>query len=217
MSALKRFGRYKKEEQRATRRIDARENEVLARLADAYKRTKCRFHTDIVETVHDQVIEYSRSKLIDSIDFSADDVTAFCLILSQFEHEHDFSKKAGLFLTALAMRGEADSYVLRIGHLEMIHCLGCRNRDKELILDGSPGDMTGIYMEGGKLTITGNVGNHCGYFMKGGEISVRGNVKYGLGQRMEGGEIRIEGVIERLGSRIDGGRIRQRGELIVDK
>jgi hypothetical protein len=219
LDARRRFGRYKKESEKPARTADVVEDRTLGRLVDAYAKSECQTPYEpyeITETVYDTVIEYAESELLDGIGYTPDDVSKFCGALSQFQHDPDFPNKAGLFLTALAMRGDADSYILPVDHLETIPCLGCMNREKELIVHGSLGVMTAISMEGGNLIVKGDVENHCGFYMKGGRVIIEGNAHYFVGERMKGGEIHVGGEIGSIGD-VKAGKIFHKGRLIVDK
>ncbi|HAN21398.1 MAG: glutamate synthase [Clostridiales bacterium GWF2_36_10] len=82
--------------------------------------------------------------------------------------------------------------------------LGCGSKGEEIILNGTPGNALGAYLDGsnivvngnaqdamgdtmnaGSITVHGGTGDACGYAMRGGEIYVRDSVGYRAGIHMK--------------------------------
>lgn len=82
--------------------------------------------------------------------------------------------------------------------------LGCGSRGGTIVLEGTPGNALGAYLDGsdiilygnaqdatgdtmncGSITIYGNTGDAAGYAMRGGEIYVKGNAGYRAGIHMK--------------------------------
>lgn len=93
--------------------------------------------------------------------------------------------------------------------LEITHCLGQRflaagMSDRNIVIQGTPGNALGAYLNGacirvrgnaqdavgdtmndGSIVIDGNIGDAAGYAMRGGRIYVRGNAGYRAGIHMK--------------------------------
>jgi glutamate synthase domain-containing protein 3 len=65
--------------------------------------------------------------------------------------------------------------------------------DVEIIIDGTPGNDLGAFMDGPRIHVYGNVQDGCGNTMNSGEIVVHGSAGDIVGYAMRGGEIFIEG------------------------
>ncbi len=91
----------------------------------------------------------------------------------------------------------------------IVHChgqrfIGAGMQQKEIVIDGIPGNALGCYLDGahidvrgnaqdmlgdtmndGRIVVHGNAGDSPGYAMRGGEIYIRGNVGYRAGIHMK--------------------------------
>ncbi len=75
-------------------------------------------------------------------------------------------------------------------------CLGQRFlaaglEDREILIDGIPGNALGAYLNGGKITVNGNAQDAVGDTMNAGRIVIHGNIGDAAGYAMRGGEIYI--------------------------
>ena len=78
------------------------------------------------------------------------------------------------------------------------NCLGQRfiasgMKDKNITIDGVPGNALGAYLGGGTITVNGNAQDAVGDTMNNGEIIVHGNIGDAAGYAMRGGAIYIKG------------------------
>lgn len=78
------------------------------------------------------------------------------------------------------------------------NCLGQRfiasgMKDKNITIDGVPGNALGAYLGGGTITVNGNAQDAVGDTMNNGEIVVHGNIGDAAGYAMRGGAIYIRG------------------------
>ena len=78
------------------------------------------------------------------------------------------------------------------------NCLGQRfiasgMNDKNIKINGVPGNALGAYLGGGEITVEGNAQDAVGDTMSGGEIVVCGNIGDAAGYAMRGGAIYIKG------------------------
>lgn len=65
--------------------------------------------------------------------------------------------------------------------------------DKDIIINGIPGNALGAYLTGAKITVTGNAQDAVGDTMNDGVITVCGNIGDAAGYAMRGGEIYVKG------------------------
>ncbi len=65
--------------------------------------------------------------------------------------------------------------------------------DKELTIQGTPGNALGAYLNGGTITVQGNAQDAVGDTMNAGTIVVHGNIGDAAGYAMRGGEIYVRG------------------------
>lgn len=228
-----RFARYAPEGEKQTRQAEVVEDETLKQLKDAYRRSVCEYYYETME-VFDEPYEDSLKNL-EGINYTAEDVEKFTIALAEFQDEKDFSKKAGLFLSALINNGNDTDYTVITNHLsEPLHCFAYKNR-KNIVVEGNVGESFAHYMEAGTVLIQGDAGDHLANRMIDGEITVEGNVGFGAASiqggkvtikgnaghsfgSMQGGEIHIEGEYGSISAHyIRSGKIYHRGKLIVDK
>lgn len=80
------------------------------------------------------------------------------------------------------------------------NCLGQRyiaasQSDKDIVIEGVPGNALGAYMGGGRVEVGGNAQEAVGDTMNAGEIIIRGSCGDGAGYAMRGGRIMVQGDI----------------------
>jgi hypothetical protein len=184
-----RFSRFKKEDEKAIRKTDVSEDQVLAQMKQVWKAHDIPEIPGALETE----LYYELISNLSLPDYSSDDVEKLSLALAEFQNEKWFSYKAGIFLSALINKGKEKDYTIHTQHLEPpIYYLGYRNR-KNIIVEGDVGDHLGDSMKCGTIRVRGNGGTSVGNFMEGGLIIVEGNVKGNIGYSLEGGRIIVEG------------------------
>ena len=71
--------------------------------------------------------------------------------------------------------------------------LGAGMSDKQIIIDGVPGNALGAYLNGAEITVHGNAQDAVGDTMNDGRIVIHGNVGDAAGYAMRGGEIFVRG------------------------
>ncbi|MDR2953409.1 MAG: glutamate synthase [Treponema sp.] len=71
--------------------------------------------------------------------------------------------------------------------------IGSGMKGKSLIINGTPGNALGAYLDGGVIEVNGNVQDAVGDTMNEGRIIVHGNAGDALGYAMRGGEIFVQG------------------------
>jgi hypothetical protein len=130
---------------------------------------------------------------IKDLDYRPEDVESFSIALAGFQGEKEFSRKSGLYLSALMNNCKEDGFVIHTTHLsEPISNLGFRNR-RNIVVEGDLGTFVGSEMENGTITVHGS-GMHVGQDMSGGRIIIEGDC-HKAGSNMQGGEIIIHGSI----------------------
>lgn len=77
-------------------------------------------------------------------------------------------------------------------------CLGQRfiasgMKDKNITIEGIPGNALGAYLNGASITVNGNAQDAVGDTMNDGEIIIHGNIGDAAGYAMRGGKIYIKG------------------------
>ena len=90
------------------------------------------------------------------------------------------------------VRSEKDRYIA------IENCIGQRYiaaglSDKEIVLNGTPGNALGAYLNGAKIRVYGNVQEATGDTMNAGEIVVGGSAGDATGYAMRGGRIFVRG------------------------
>lgn len=78
------------------------------------------------------------------------------------------------------------------------HCMGeryigCARSEGHLILEGTPGNAMGAYLDGADITLYGNAQDATGDTMNSGCITIYGNVGDAAGYAMRGGSIYVRG------------------------
>jgi len=219
MKASRRFGMYKKENEKKVRNVDIVKDEVIENIKKIWIEAgdKSCFAIYLAWEGYYRSVIYALD-FPKSRDYSPKDVEKFCLLLSEFQNERDFTAKAGLFLSALINNRNSTEYVLHTSHFpEPLCCIGYRNK-KRIMVNGDVGDFVGNYMEGGMIVVEGNADKWAGSDMKDGIIKIKGRARECVGRLMQGGEIRVDGgEYVSPDEDIFKGRIYHKGKLIVDK
>lgn len=205
------FRRYKKEDAKAVRVPEVKENAAIAQLRDAWDT----FGYDHIHSDPENVYQIALAA-IEKIQYTKRDVEMFSIVLVQFQEESNFDIKAGLFLSALINNCSSDEFVIHTTHLdESLSYLGFQNT-KNITIEGDVGRFLGCLMQGGEILVNGNAGYNAAAYMRKGKIIVKGNCDMGLGSSIMGGRIDIYGRIGSLGMKMRGGNIYHRGTLIVE-
>lgn len=84
------------------------------------------------------------------------------------------------------------------GVCELSECLGQRfiaagMSDREITIEGTPGNALGAYLNGADITVHGNAQDAVGDTMNAGRITVHGNIGDAAGYAMRGGRIFVRG------------------------
>ena len=66
-------------------------------------------------------------------------------------------------------------------------------KDRTLIINGTPGNALGAYLDGGSITVNGNAQDAVGDTMNDGRLIIHGNAGDALGYAMRGGSIFVRG------------------------
>lgn len=82
--------------------------------------------------------------------------------------------------------------------IEIDNCLGqryigCGLSEKDIVINGTPGNALGAYLNGANLTVNGNAQDATGDTMNDGIISIHGSSGDATGYAMRGGEIYVRG------------------------
>lgn len=80
----------------------------------------------------------------------------------------------------------------------IVNCLGQRFigaglMDKQITIEGVPGNALGAYLNGGKITVLANAQDAVGDTMNAGTVVIHGNVGDAAGYAMRGGRIFVQG------------------------
>ena len=71
--------------------------------------------------------------------------------------------------------------------------IGCGLGEGHLVLEGTPGNALGAYLDGADITLYGNAQDATGDTMNGGTITIHGNIGDAAGYAMRGGVIYVKG------------------------
>lgn len=170
-------------------------------LANAFKSFKLaseiRSHPERTEASFEAALSIAYS-----LRYSVADLEDFSRALAEFQHEADFSQRAGLFLSALVIEGFHDSYRIDTTHLltRLDYLAKCCS--KPLAVEGDVGNFFGEDAEGADLAVSGNagdylarkakadfrvcgdVGKYAGLYFQAGHLRIMGNAGFGLGSHM---------------------------------
>lgn len=221
----KKFGRYKKEEGKAVRKADVKEDEVIKQLKDVWGKLEIR-HTEIVwggklKIEHPDGFLDSSSYdgavgLIENLSYSPRHVELFSLALVEFRDDPHFKHKAGPLLSALINKGEGKEFRIHTKHMGMLGIeigISLEKEGTRITIEGDGGLHMGV--KEGFGVIRGNTDNTVAYGMKGGKVIVEGSVSPvdGVGFKMKGGEAIVKGdVLGCIGRFMKGGIIRVYGD-----
>ncbi|MCX8194594.1 MAG: hypothetical protein N3G22_00585 [Candidatus Micrarchaeota archaeon] len=176
------------------------------------------FFADLFSTFHytavprkDHMPKTHAQLLLESIartGYGAADIAEFVLLLRKYQHEKNFSDRAGLFLSDLINACKDDEFIISLRHLDVrINYLGCRNK-KDVVVKGNLGDYSAKGMVCGRFVVEGSCGNFTGSQMVGGQVSVIGDVLDFGGEKMEGGVLNVVGNARNwVGCEMKGGEI----------
>ncbi|MEW6035307.1 MAG: hypothetical protein AB1529_01725 [Candidatus Micrarchaeota archaeon] len=208
--AASRFGRFRKEAEKAVQNVEVKEDQALARLMGAFEKFDCAYPDQTLEVLEEPYAQ--ACELLKGIAYTPQDVKKFCIALSAYDDRPEFPKKAGLFLSALVNCGPDIAYIIPTKHLSApMHDFGYKNV-KNVIIEGGIGECLGYGMAGGSIVVEGDAGDHPAHRMAGGLIIVEGNAGFGAGH-LEGGELVVKGNAgHALGSMMEGGTIRLMGK-----
>jgi len=71
--------------------------------------------------------------------------------------------------------------------------IGSAARDKTIVINGTPGNALGAYLDGAEIEVYGNAQDAVGDTMNDGKIAIHGNAGDALGYAMRGGAIYVRG------------------------
>jgi formylmethanofuran dehydrogenase subunit C len=209
-AARKRFGHYKKVKSRAVRKAEVQENEKLKRILQVWH--SCRSVPIEIGNEHKAMQEATKGLCC-----TANEIEAFCLLLSDFQDKEGFSNYAGIFLSALMHNGKDDEYVINIRHLDAKLNFISIFRQMNVTIEGDVDSSIGRRLKGGTLIIAGDVGPCLGEYMEEGDILVHGNADAKVGHSMSGGRITVHGSVRRhAGYYMRGGLIDVKGNAFIN-
>jgi hypothetical protein len=222
MAAGRRFGAYKRQKERCIRENTVNESEGLKRLVELCRTIEIRTRRGRNHQEYDRRRFYRTYDQIlrsaSQIEYSAEDVFAFSLMLNRFDDKEGPKLELSAFLSAIINAGREMGYSLSMYHTDGhfpflghrntkdisiegdIDCIGTEMRGGTVVVDGSA-EHVGGHMEGGCITINGDC-HSLGSNMRGGKIVVKGNVREGLRHRgsycgigfdTSGGSIEVRG------------------------
>jgi formylmethanofuran dehydrogenase subunit C len=208
LAASKRFKGYKPETRKAFRKAEVMESETLKSMKDAWRSFDC----DLSEVIDTKKRYRSLLHIVEKLSYAATDVERFSYALEEFQNERYFHVKAGLFLSALINNGNDSDYVIHVKHLEIpLWRLGYEN-EKNIVVNGNPGNYFCESMIRGRIVVNGDVDDCVGAWMKGGSILIRGNAGTSVGDLMTGGNIVVDGNVRgHLGKEMESGNIVVKG------
>jgi len=215
LAAASRFKSYSPEHEEKVRQLQVKADPTLEALIRAWGEV-------ITSPVYfGSHLTYHIGKSLKGINYSAEDVGRFSLIMHRFQNQErfvmNFGYDMGFFLSRLVHDCPDKTITIHTGNLEKrLEYLGYDNK-KELVVNGDGGDRVGHGMYRGKLVINGDTGFQAGDEMTGGIIIIKGNAGDGVGRCMRGGEIRLEGTYESIGSGIEHGKIYHKEKRIFKK
>ena len=199
------------------REAETKQNPTVQKLLKAYKNANLDSVnvTDSTDrTIRNGYLGFL--KAIKGIDYSAADVTLFCLELvirpNSFERNNLF--KAGIFISALVNSSGDHEFLVGLPGEKPLNCLGYRNT-KRINVNYDVGEYCGNQMLAGEISVNGNAGESAGASMHGGRIHIMGNASGSAGMDMKGGTIIIDGDCfdDTIGAWAQGGVIEINGKF----
>ena len=172
LAMANRFSKYKPEVEKAVRKLDVVEDNVLKQLKDAWRSfTIEQWTLDGYGLAHRAV--GAQHPLVPRLPHSASDVEKFSIALAEFQDENCFSDKAGYFLSALVNCCKDMEFIIPTAHLaKPINYLGYANK-KIIAVKGDVGHQLGANMCMGEIHVEGKIGSIAGTIL-GGKIYHRG-------------------------------------------
>ena len=206
------FDRYKTEEKQKVRKADVKEDQVLAKLKDAFERYQYKARWVVGKNP-----EYKGADvLVKGINYTVRDVERFVIALAEFTEQTEFERRAGFFISALVNNCSDDNFRLPLKYLpNPLHFLGMENT-KNIIIEGNVDVSLGIRMDGGSIIVEGDSMDGVGDSMKSGLIIVNGSSSAvdGVGNNMTGGKVVIRGDVHGVvGEKMEGGIIEIFGDV----
>ena len=215
LAASKRFGQYKKEEQKPVREPDIKghDEKKVEQLLEIYQ--KIRLPDGDIEE-NDAEYYGMVLKSLRNINCSEFDVSVLCRKLANYQNDFESYIKSGLVLSALINSSRRDGFLINSEENPFLIMLGYNNTKKITVI-GDVDGLLGFKMRDGEIHVIGNAEDQLGYRMEGGRIIIDGNAGVEIGFGMHGGEIHVNGELGDCdeGS-IYGGKIFHKGKLIVN-
>jgi hypothetical protein len=214
-----RFGRYKKEQEKAVREPDLMEDRCLSDLLEGWERFRGMAKEVDISTIYEDPIAmfYLASEVIRTSSVTKGHLIDFCLSLMDSEgHDMDddnYNGPLGLFISAMTESSRKVTFLVPAhlfgGKLDLI---GFKNT-KILTIEGTVHSV-GEGMIDGRIVVYGDANGTVGHRMSGGKITVEGNTKE-IGFGTKGGEIHLKGELsEPFDAGSEGARLFHKGKLI---
>ncbi len=209
--------------------VKSDKDETLTDLIDAWM--LLRFDNYDIEGSYNEVLG-----MAEALEYTGRDLLRFSIAMEQFQSDHMFGRKAGVFLSALVNSGgnifhtfdftrlskrvsmlgyRCNSIIRVLGDLGSHTALEMQD-DGLMIVEGSAGYGAGAWKQGGALIITGNAGDFIGLGMDGGYVEVFGTAGANIGQSMRSGDIYLEAGYGTVGT-IQGGMIQAKDRILIRK
>ena len=155
---------------------------------------------------------YQCCESVFGLDYGLSEVSGFTTILTNYQDLPKFNLRAGLFYAALVNNFEIGELTVFTDNLEKkLDCIGFKNKNKNIVVQGNAGFGAGYFMHSGSLAVNGNAGCYAGAYLEDGIIEIKGNCNYGAGSNMYSGSLHIAGECQDVGFEMFGGKI------LVDK
>jgi hypothetical protein len=207
MAARKRFGHFKKEEQRAIRTPEVTEIKGLKQLTAAWHR----FVKEGPANSGEDRIHAFAERICSGFDATPELVERLSLVIQDGKMFRDFGSAMGIFLGALINISNGDSFRIHSSQAYPISHIAYKS-GKNVIVEGDVIRGVGEKMIAGNVTVNGNVNHIVGKNMSGGVIRIKGNCRNSIGLKMTEGRIIIEGNCRnRVGSTMKGGTVIAKG------
>jgi hypothetical protein len=236
-AADKRFGKYKKESEKATRKAEIAEDKTLLSIEEAMGRFRRRVEEKRPTVEADRRVESDWGEANDALsglEFTADDVERFSIRLKDSLEAEDPPRRSmrpsmvwwhyqtpsyatvGLFLSALVARCDGPCSIILPDLRQPISFVAYMN-EKDLMVTGNAGDRFAQCMRSGTVILNGDAGASAASHMEGGELTINGNAFDFLAKRMEGGKATLKGnATNSLGYEMQGGEVIIDGDVGVE-
>lgn len=209
MSARKRFGHYRREDNRRINRHDVKDDAIrrLMRIWDSFDVSR-----------GDEFMYRTRwiQQHAEELRCSAEDMERFSMAIAQRQDDRFFPERAAAMLSRLIPQAEGDVLTINTRQLEHHNLYGIPSGPpiKSIIVDGDVLSV-GQLMRGGRIHVRGSCCCSVGQGMEGGLVVVEGDNDFcdGVGESMKGGRIIIKGdVTGAIGWNMHGGLIMVMGD-----